>query len=60
MKTNIEKMKQELVEYTFNTMTYSEIMEYAKKGIRLSLDKLPLSVVEWKHQTLLGEDNDIL
>jgi hypothetical protein len=51
-------MKQELTEYTLHNMTLDEIIEAAERGIRQTLDKMPLSVVEWKHQTLFGESYD--
>jgi len=58
MITHIEKMKQEIVEYDLHHMTIEELLSAAKRGIRQSLDKMPLSVVEWKHQTLFGETYD--
>lgn len=57
IETNIEKMKRELVEYDIHHMTIDELLKAAKRGIRQSLDKCPLSVVEWRHQTLFGEDD---
>jgi hypothetical protein len=58
MITHIEKMKQEIVEYDLHHMTIEELLSAAKRGIRQSLDKSPLSVVEWRHEAIFGESYD--
>lgn len=54
----LEEKKRDIIEYDMLHLTVEEMKSMAESFLRQSLDKLPLSVVEWRHDVLFGGDDE--